>query len=88
MYRAGLILAGLAAGMVTFGGSALAVSPSVTAESVQSPFDPSNPYQTGETARALDFGERNNFGVDNDLVQLDALEVLSRLGVLSHLVGN
>jgi hypothetical protein len=88
MYRAGLILAGLAAGMVTFGGSALAVSPNVTAESVQSPIDLPDPFQAQDTTRALNFGERNNFGVDNDLVQLDALEVLSRLGVLSHLLGN
>ncbi|WP_188191611.1 hypothetical protein [Nonomuraea sp. SYSU D8015] len=73
MYRAGLILAGLAGGMVAFGGSALAVSPSVTAAPVQAGIlqAPSD-----DDGRVLHFGEWNNFGEDNDVVDLDLLNEL------------
>lgn len=84
MYRTGLILAGLVGGMVTFGGSALAVAPSVTAESVQTPILP-GPSNAADEGRALMFGEGSNQGMDNDLVDLDlANELLSHLSILSN----
>ncbi|MFI7703421.1 hypothetical protein [Nonomuraea sp. NPDC049480] len=84
MYRAGLILAGLVGGMVTFGGSALAVAPNVTAESVQTPILP-GPSNTADDGRALMFGEGSNLGQDNDVLDLDlANELLRGLGILSN----
>ncbi|HEX4817324.1 MAG TPA: hypothetical protein VFV66_31670 [Nonomuraea sp.] len=75
MYRAGLILAGLVGGMVTFGGSALAVSPTVTAETTYTAILP-GPNHGKDDGKELDFGEWNNFGEDNDILDLDLLNEL------------
>ncbi|MGP3956094.1 hypothetical protein ACTWPT_08875 [Nonomuraea sp. 3N208] len=82
MYRQGLVLLGLVGGMVTFGGSALAATPSVTAESIQTDILPGLENGTGEGTTTT-IGDRNNFGSDDDLVELDAVNDL--LGVLSIL---
>jgi hypothetical protein len=78
MYRAGLILAGLVGGMVTFGGSALAVSPTVTAESTYTAILPGHGHD--DEKKKIDFGEWNNFGKDDDVIDLDLLnELLSEV---------
>ncbi|MCK2212768.1 hypothetical protein MF672_003000 [Actinomadura sp. ATCC 31491] len=74
MYRAGLILAGLVGGMVAFGGSALATSNVTAAESVQSGILPGPSH--GKEAPGWDFGEWNNYGEDNDILDLDLLNEL------------
>ncbi|MFG1700335.1 hypothetical protein [Nonomuraea sp. NPDC049309] len=77
MYRKGLVLAGLVGGMVMFGGSALAASPVVTAESGQARILPGPNHGKDAT---WDFGEWNNFGEDNDILDLDLLnQLLSRV---------
>ncbi|GAA3678982.1 hypothetical protein GCM10022224_048960 [Nonomuraea antimicrobica] len=75
MYRQGLVLAGLVGGMVMFGGSALAASPSVTAESAQARILP-GPNHGHDDKKEWDFGEWNNFGEDNDILDLDLLNQL------------
>ncbi|GAA3564819.1 hypothetical protein GCM10022419_051850 [Nonomuraea rosea] len=69
MYRSGLILAGLVGGMVMFGGSALAASPAYTGILP----GPNHGHDDGEK---WDFGEWNNFGEDNDILDLDLLNEL------------
>ncbi|MEV0615605.1 hypothetical protein AB0I81_19985 [Nonomuraea sp. NPDC050404] len=72
MYRNGLVLAGLVGGMVMFGGTALAAAPSVTAESRILP----GPNHGKDDGTEWDFGEWNNFGEDNDILDLDLLNEL------------
>ncbi|MEV4801093.1 hypothetical protein AB0K18_13900 [Nonomuraea sp. NPDC049421] len=74
MYRKGLVLAGLVGGMVMFGGTALAASPVVTAESSQARILPGPNH--GKDDAKWDFGEWNNFGEDNDILDLDLLNQL------------
>ncbi|MCF6469147.1 hypothetical protein FAF44_12200 [Nonomuraea sp. MG754425] len=71
MYRNGLVLAGLVGGMVMFGGTALAAAPSVTAESRILP-GPNHGHDDAD----WDFGKWNNFGEDNDILDLDLLNEL------------
>ncbi|KAB8193679.1 hypothetical protein FH608_020920 [Nonomuraea phyllanthi] len=77
MYRSGLILAGLVGGMVMFGGSALAATPSVTAAPAYTGILPG---PSSDAPPTWDFGEWNNFGHDDDVVDLDLLnQLLSRV---------
>ncbi|MEW9551508.1 hypothetical protein [Nonomuraea sp. NPDC050783] len=75
MYRAGLILAGLIGGMVAFGGSALATSNVTTVESTQGNLLPGPSHGKGKPG-VWDAGEWNNFGQDNDILDLDLLNEL------------
>ncbi|WP_043618449.1 hypothetical protein [Nonomuraea candida] len=72
MVRNGLVLAGLVGGMVMFGGTALAAAPSVTAESGILP----GPNHGKDDGKGWDFGEWNNYGEDNDILDLDLLNEL------------
>ncbi|MDP4502984.1 hypothetical protein [Nonomuraea turcica] len=80
MYRQGLVLLGLAGGMVMFGGSALAATPAVTVESVQAnilpDLDGAGLDTNGNGERLSYIGDRNNFGTYNALVGLDLLNDL------------
>ncbi|WP_327589219.1 hypothetical protein OHA25_21065 [Nonomuraea sp. NBC_00507] len=77
MYRQGLVLLGLVGGMLAFGGSALAATPAVTAESVQANILP-DLDNTGNGEGMTYVGERNNFGQESNLVKLDVLSNLLR----------
>ncbi|RVX44275.1 hypothetical protein EDD27_7005 [Nonomuraea polychroma] len=82
MYRQGLVLLGLVGGMVAFGGSALAATPAVTAESVQANILP-DLDDNGNGQGLTYIGERNNFGEDNDLVDLGLGDLLP-ISILSR----
>jgi hypothetical protein len=82
MYRQGLVLLGLVGGMVAFGGSALAATPVVTAESVQANILP-DLDDNGNGQGLTYIGERNNFGEDNDLVDLGLGDLLP-ISILSR----
>ncbi|MGI5287367.1 hypothetical protein ACQEVF_29075 [Nonomuraea polychroma] len=82
MYRQGLVLLGLVGGMVAFGGSALAATPAVTAESVHANILPD--LDDNGNGQGLTYvGERNNFGEDNDLVDLGLGDLLP-INILSR----
>ncbi|MFG1704625.1 hypothetical protein ACFLIM_15660 [Nonomuraea sp. M3C6] len=74
MYKQGLILAGVVGGMVMLGGPALAATPSITATQANSAILP-GPGSDREDPE-FDFGEWNNFGEDNDIVDVDILNQL------------
>ncbi|MEO3870497.1 hypothetical protein ABGB18_16910 [Nonomuraea sp. B12E4] len=71
MYRSGLVLAGLVGGMIVVAGPALAATPGVAAVATNAGILP-GPNQTDDAAR-WDFGEWNNLGSDNDILDVDVL---------------
>ncbi|SDK13476.1 hypothetical protein [Nonomuraea jiangxiensis] len=75
MYRSGLVLAGLVGGMIMVAGPALAATPGVAAVATNANILP-GPGHGKDDGVKWDFGEWNNFGEDNDIVDVDILNQL------------